>query len=36
MLVTTWIGAQPTNPNRNIAGKKESKVTSGGIFLSKI
>ena len=24
MLVTTWIGAQPTNPNRNIAGKKES------------
>ena len=35
MLVTTWIGAQPTNPNRNIAGKK-NLVTSGGIFLSKI
>ena len=27
----TWIGAQTTNLNRNIAGKKESKVTSGGI-----
>ena len=34
MLVTTWIGAQTTNPNRNIAGKKNLK--SGGIFLSKI
>ena len=28
----TWIGAQTTSSNRNIAGKKESKVTSGGIF----
>ena len=24
MLVTTWIGDETTNPNRNIAGKKES------------
>ena len=36
MLVTTWIGAATTNPNRNIAGKKNLKVTSGGIFLSKL
>ena len=35
MLVTTWIGDETTNPNRNIAGKK-NLFTSGGIFLSNI
>ena len=35
MLVTTWIGAQPTNPNRNIAGKKNLKSLPVAFFSQK-
>ena len=32
MLVTTWIGAQTTNLNRNIAGKKNLKSLPVAFF----
>ena len=32
MLVTTWIGVQTTNPNRNIAGKKNLKSLPVAFF----
>ena len=35
MLVTTWIGAQTTNPNRNIAGKKNLKSLPVAFFSQK-
>ena len=35
MLVTTWIGAQTTNPNCNIAGKKDLKSLSVAFFSQK-
>ena len=35
LLVTTWIGAQTTNPNRNIAGKKNLKSLPVAFFSQK-
>ena len=35
MLVTTWIGAQTTNPNRNIAGKTNLKSLPVAFFSQK-
>ena len=35
VLVTTWIGAQTTNPNRNIAGKKNLKSLPVAFFSQK-
>ena len=34
-LVTTWIGAQITNPNRNIAGEKNLKSLPVAFFSQK-
>ena len=36
LLVINWIGAQTTNPNRNIAGKKNLKSLPVAFVLSKI
>ena len=36
LLVTTWIGAQTTNPNRNIAGKKNLKSLPVAFFSQKL
>ena len=33
--MTTWIGAQSTNPNRNIAGKKNLKSLPVAFFSQK-
>ena len=33
--MTTWIGAQTTNPNRNIAGKKNLKSLPVAFFSQK-
>ena len=35
LLVTTWTGAQTTNPNRNIAGKKNLKSLPVAFFSQK-
>ena len=35
LLVTTWIEAQTTNPNRNIAGKKYLKSLPVAFFSQK-
>ena len=35
LLVTTWIGGQSTNPNRNIAGKKNLKSLPLAFFSQK-
>ena len=35
LLVTTWIGAQTTNPNRNIAGKTNLKSLPVAFFSQK-
>ena len=35
LLMTTWTGAQTTNPNRNIAGKKNLKSLPVAFFSQK-